>query len=46
MKRPVIKHWAVLQKAIDLIDEQQKAMDRMEERIKYLQGKVDKYEKN
>ncbi len=46
MKKPVMKHWGVLKKAIDLIEEQQKAMERMEERIKYLQEKVEKYEKN
>ena len=46
MKKPVMKHWGVLKKAIDLIEEQQKAMDRKEERIKYLQEKVEKYEKN
>jgi len=46
MKKPVMKHWGVLKKAIDLIEEQQKAIERMEERIKYLQEKVEKYEKN
>ena len=46
MRRPVIKHWGVLKKAIDLIEEQHKAMDRMEERIRYLQERLEKYEKN
>ena len=46
MRRQVIKHWGVLKQAIDLIEEQQKAMDRMEERIRYLQERLEKYEKN
>ena len=46
MKRPVIKHWGVLKKDVDLIEEKHKAMDRMEERIRYLQGRLEKYEKD